>query len=134
MNGDAVHQVFNLLFGFNTFLGWAGRIYLAIYILVFVCSVLNIFILIMEDGFFSLKKNADLQKSNGEMETSASISEEIEGVEYLAKQLLEQTFLVAKNVPKKKQKADILEGRIRDFIKSFPKEKNLDLIFLLGSM
>lgn len=56
MNGDAVHEVFDLLFGYSPFLGWTGRIFLSVYILIFVCTVLNIFTLIMEDAYFSLKR------------------------------------------------------------------------------
>jgi len=59
MNGDSVHEVFDYIFGFNLFLGWLGRIYLAVYIILFVCAVLNIFTLIMEDAFFSLKRDAE---------------------------------------------------------------------------
>uniref|UniRef100_A0A7S1KQV2 Polycystin cation channel PKD1/PKD2 domain-containing protein n=1 Tax=Percolomonas cosmopolitus TaxID=63605 RepID=A0A7S1KQV2_9EUKA len=64
LNGDAMHDVFDMLFGHNVILAYLSRVYLYIFVLLFICGVLNIFILIMEDAYFSLNKKESENNEN----------------------------------------------------------------------
>lgn len=51
MNGDALHETFDFLYGINWFVGWSGRLFLLSYTIMFVFSVMNIFIMMTETAF-----------------------------------------------------------------------------------
>lgn len=54
VNGDAIHEIFDMLYSNNVALAYISRVYVYSFVLLFICAVLNIFILIMEDAFFAL--------------------------------------------------------------------------------
>ncbi|KAL9642756.1 hypothetical protein ABK040_009833 [Willaertia magna] len=60
-NGDALHDTFDLIYGQNLVIAYFSRIYLITFVCLFTYSVINIFILIMEDAYFSVKE-AGLRK------------------------------------------------------------------------
>eukprot|EP00762_Andalucia_godoyi_P003962 ANDGO_05616.mRNA.1 hypothetical protein len=57
LNGDEIHDVTAAVFSRNPALGIISRIYMFSFVALFIYTVLNIFIHIMEDGFFSAKEN-----------------------------------------------------------------------------
>lgn len=54
MNGDQVHDIFSVSFGFDVGVMILSRLYHYSFCLLFISTVLHIFLLIMEDAFFSL--------------------------------------------------------------------------------
>eukprot|EP00761_Pharyngomonas_kirbyi_P014120 gb/GECH01014150.1/.p1 GENE.gb/GECH01014150.1/~~gb/GECH01014150.1/.p1 ORF type:complete len:1141 (+),score=236.04 gb/GECH01014150.1/:1-3423(+) len=67
MNGDAMHDIFDMIYGFNPFLAQLSRFYLYTFVVLFICCVLNIFILIMEDAFFFVKRYISEHKDTFDM-------------------------------------------------------------------
>jgi hypothetical protein len=57
LNGDVIHDTFDMIYSKNVALGIISRVYLYTFVCLFIYAVLNIFIHIMEDGFFSAKEN-----------------------------------------------------------------------------
>jgi hypothetical protein len=55
-NGDALHDTFDAIYGQNKALAFFSRIYLGSFVCLFTYCVLNIFILIMEDAYFSVRE------------------------------------------------------------------------------
>ncbi len=55
-NGDNVHDTFDGIYGQNTVIALFSRIYMISFIAIFTYSVINIFILIMEDAYFTVKE------------------------------------------------------------------------------
>jgi hypothetical protein len=55
-NGDAVRDTFDGIYGQNTVIALFSRIYIISFIALFTYSVINIFILIMEDAYFTVKE------------------------------------------------------------------------------
>ena len=60
-NGDALIDTFNAIYGQNSVIAYFSRIYLITFVCLFTYSVVNIFILIMEDAYFSVKE-ANMKK------------------------------------------------------------------------
>ncbi|KAG2388051.1 hypothetical protein C9374_000901 [Naegleria lovaniensis] len=56
-NGDSLIDVFSSLYGQNIVIAYFSRLYLITFVCLFTYSVINIFILIMEDAYFSVKEN-----------------------------------------------------------------------------
>lgn len=56
-NGDSLIDVFSSLYGQNIVIAYFSRIYLITFVCLFTYSVINIFILIMEDAYFSVKES-----------------------------------------------------------------------------
>lgn len=69
-NGDALIDTFNSLFGQNSVIAYFSRIYLVTFVCLFTYSVINIFILIMEDAYFSVKE-ANIKKEAAEAAAQA---------------------------------------------------------------
>ncbi|KAL0485511.1 hypothetical protein AKO1_014957, partial [Acrasis kona] len=61
-NGDAIHDTFDSTYGQNPIIAYFSRIYVMSFIAMFTYSVLNIFILIMEDAYFTVKEGGITDK------------------------------------------------------------------------
>lgn len=55
-NGDALHDTFDQIYGHNPLVAWLSRVYMVTYIVLFTYTVLNIFIIIVEDSFYTVKE------------------------------------------------------------------------------
>jgi hypothetical protein len=53
MHGDMIRGTFDMIFFSSSTLKVLSRIYLYVYVLLFICAVLNIFLLILEDAYFT---------------------------------------------------------------------------------
>jgi len=51
LNGDAIHHIFDGLSGINGFMAFSSRVYVYVFCILFITTILNIFILIMQDAF-----------------------------------------------------------------------------------
>jgi uncharacterized membrane protein YgaE (UPF0421/DUF939 family) len=76
-----MHKIFGMLYGFNKFLAYFSRLYLYCFVVLFICSILNIFILIMEDAFDQTRRNVLINSQMAEKTENADDDKDEESEE-----------------------------------------------------
>eukprot|EP00817_Percolomonadidae_sp_ATCC50343_P001646 CAMPEP_0117422640 /NCGR_PEP_ID=MMETSP0758-20121206/3447_1 /TAXON_ID=63605 /ORGANISM="Percolomonas cosmopolitus, Strain AE-1 (ATCC 50343)" /LENGTH=279 /DNA_ID=CAMNT_0005205397 /DNA_START=1255 /DNA_END=2094 /DNA_ORIENTATION=+ len=110
INGDAMHDIFDMLFGNDKILAYLSRAFMYTFVLLFICGVLNIFVLIMEDAFFALNK--ELEKQREQRENSGDgVEEEEDDRSYLAQLQDEDIFALLKFEDRRQEAHQYIDGK-----------------------
>ncbi|KAL9654436.1 hypothetical protein ABK040_010459 [Willaertia magna] len=74
MNGDNIRIIFDKVYGFNDFYRFLSRVYLVVYLLLFICTILNIFLSIMEESYSAVLSH--ISEAGGEEQAVKQLKRE----------------------------------------------------------
>ncbi|KAL9650701.1 hypothetical protein ABK040_001757 [Willaertia magna] len=121
---DNMRDTFDQLFGYSVFIAICSRVYLYIFIGIFICIVMNVFTTIMEDSFFSLREERMKEKLGSDASQEDDSSSILDGSFARTEDLEEEYFSSAILLEEEKE-----EDLTKTITKYFPNETTqLDVI------